>query len=194
MELNKLSENLEKLGYKVSIFENASEANKYLSNSIKNKTIGIGGSMTIEQMALYDELIKNNEVFWHWRNPEDINKAAHADIYLSSVNGLSQDGEIINIDGTCNRISATLYGHEKVIFILGVNKIADNYEAALHRARNIAAVKNAIRLNKKTPCVKTGKCMNCNSPERICRGLSVLWEKPSNCDYEIVIINEELGY
>ena len=194
MELNKLSENLEKLGYKVSIFENASEANKYLSNCIKNKTIGIGGSMTIEQMALYDELIKNNEVFWHWRNPEDINKAAHADIYLSSVNGLSQDGEIINIDGTCNRISATLYGHEKVIFILGVNKIADNYEAALHRARNIAAVKNAIRLNKKTPCVKTGKCMNCNSPERICRGLSVLWEKPSNCDYEIVIINEELGY
>ena len=78
--------------------------------------------------------------------------------------------------------------------IFGINKIAENYELALDRARNIAAVKNAIRLKKNTPCVKTGKCMNCKSPERICRGLTVLWEKPKGQDYEIIIVKEELGY
>lgn len=193
MNLLKLEENLANLGYTVKTFENVEDANVYLVDAIKNVTVGFGGSMTLQDMGLYDLLAKNNEVFWHWEKGELI-KAATADVYLSSVNGISEDGEIINIDGTGNRVAATLFGHKKVYFVLGINKIAENYDKALDRARNIAAVKNAIRLEKNTPCVKTGKCMNCKSPDRICRGLTVLWEKPKGMEYEVIIIKKELGY
>ena len=193
MDLNKLEKNLVSRGYKVSIFEDIEQANTYLCENIQDTTVGIGGSMTLTQMNLYELLEKNNQVYWHWKKDE-LQKAVNTKVYLSSVNGISEDGEIINIDGNCNRIASTLYGHEKVYFVFGINKIAPDYDSALWRARNIAAVKNATRLNKNTPCVKTGKCMNCSSPERICRGLSVLWDKPNGSEYEIVIINSELGY
>ena len=92
-------------------------------------------------------------------------------------------------------VASTLFGHKKVYFIIGVNKIAPDYDAALWRARNIAAPMNAKRLEKKTPCVQTGRCMNCSSPERICRGLVVLWEKPFAIEeMEVVIVNQSLGY
>lgn len=121
--------------------------------------------------------------------------AATAEIYISSVNALAQTGEIINIDGACNRIASICYGHKKVYLIVGKNKIAPDYNTALYRARNVAAPKNARRLGKKTPCaVNADKCYNCKSPDRICRALSVLWTKPSLCDYEIVLINEDLGF
>ena len=91
--------------------------------------------------------------------------------------------------------ASTLYGHQKVYFVIGTNKIAPDYDAALWRARNIAAPLNARRLERKTPCVKTGRCMNCSSPERICRGLVVLWEKPALIpEVEVVIIEQELGF
>ena len=122
-------------------------------------------------------------------------KAATAQIYLSSANAIAATGEIINIDGTGNRVASTLYGHEKTYIIAGINKIAENYDAALWRARNIASPKNAQRLSKKTPCALKGdKCYDCNSPERICRGLVVLWEPMSSMEMEIVLIGEELGY
>lgn len=193
MNLEKLKSNLERLGYAVKTFDDVASANDYLCNNIVNTTVGIGGSMTIEEMGLCELLEKNNTVYWHWQKDELAN-AVNTEVYLSSVNGISEDGEIINIDGTGNRVASTIYGHKKVYFIFGINKIAENYDAALYRARNIAAVNNAIRLKKNTPCVKTHKCMNCNSPERICRALTVLWEKPKGSDYEVIIINKELGY
>ena len=90
--------------------------------------------------------------------------------------------------------ASTLYGHQKVYFVIGTNKIAPDYDAALWRARNIAAPLNARRLERKTPCVKAGRCMNCSSPERICRGLVVLWEAISGMKMEVVLIDEELGF
>ena len=103
---------------------------------------------------------------------------------------------LINIDGTCNRVGGLLYGHEKVYLVVGVNKIAPDYDAALFRARNVAAPLNARRLDRKTPCAqgKELKCYNCASPERICRALTVLWTKPGGADYEIVLIDEPMGY
>ncbi len=116
-------------------------------------------------------------------------------MYISSLNGVSENGELINIDGGGNRAASTLYGHRKVYFLVGSNKIAPDYEAALWRARNIAAPLNARRLEKKTPCVRTGRCMNCSSPERICRALVVLWEKPALIDeVEVVLIDQSLGF
>lgn len=121
--------------------------------------------------------------------------ARSASIYLSSVNGIAETGEIVYIDGDGNRVSEIMYGHKKVYLIVGKNKIAPDFESALFRARNIAAPLNAKRLNKRTPCaIKTDKCYNCRSQDRICRGLNVLWNKPESSEYEVILINEQLGF
>ena len=201
MDLTKLTANLEKHGFKVSCFSTAKEAADYLDNAIDGKTVGLGGSVTLDQMGLYEKLEKHNDVRWHWRIPEgktvaDLRTAANeAAIYLSSVNGIAETGEIINIDATCNRVAAILYGHEKVYLVAGINKIAPDYESALYRARNIAAPLNAQRLGKKTPCaVNADRCYNCTSPDRICRSLSVLWDAPLGGEFEVVLVEEALGY
>lgn len=201
MDFTVLKENLQRLGYQVTEFDTKEAAVRYLDNSIDNRSVGFGGSMTLKEMELSDKLEKHNQVLWHWNVPEgksgaDILKEAQAaDIYISSVNGIAQTGEIINIDGNCNRVAGMMFGHEKVYLVAGENKVADDYEKALYRARNIAAPLNAKRLGKKTPCaVKGDRCYNCTSPERICRGLSVFWTKPSGREYEIILIHENLGY
>ncbi len=115
-------------------------------------------------------------------------------MYLSSVNALAETGEIINIDGAGNRVASTLYGHQKVYLVISRNKLAEDYESALWRARNIAAPKNAQRLNRKTPCaVKADRCYDCKSPERICCGLVVLWRPMMGQDIEIILVDEDLG-
>lgn len=201
MDFTVIRQNLEALGYTVSCFDTAKEATFHLENTIKDKSIGFGGSMTAKEMGLYEKLAKNNTIVCHWLSPKDTSledallAAAHTEIYISSVNAIAETGEIVNIDGTCNRISSTLYGHKKVYFLIGKNKIAPDYDTALYRARNVASPLNARRLNRNTPCTKGElRCHNCKSPERICKALTVFWEKPQGSDYEIVLINEDLGY
>lgn len=201
MDFTKIKAKLESLGYDVTCFETADAAADYLDEKIRGKTVGFGGSVTLEQMGLYDKLALNNDVYYHNRLPggvtraEVCKKANAAQIYLSSVNGLSENGEIVNIDGNGNRISSILFGHEKVYFVIGENKIAKDYAAALDRARNIAAPKNAQRVKAKTPCaIKADKCYDCESTNRICRALSVLWGAPLHGDFEIILIHEELGF
>lgn len=193
-DFKKLRENLEGEGFAVSCFETAQEAAAYLDAALDGKTIGIGGSVTVRDMGLAERLGTHNQILWHWagRTPQE---AAAAQVYISSVNGLAETGELINIDGTGNRVASGLFGHEKVYFIVGKNKVAPNYDAALWRARNIAAPKNAQRLSAGTPCAAKGdRCYNCKSPGRICRALVVYWEKPTSMDIEIVLVNEDLGY
>ena len=135
-------------------------------------------------MGLSEELSKNNEVYWHWitPGPATLESASKAEVYITSANGLSETGEIVNIDGSGNRVASTLYGHDTVYFICGINKLEPDLDAAIHRARNIASPLNARRLERKTPCA-TGelKCHDCSSPDRICKGLVVLWKK-TKCD------------
>ena len=194
-------ENLLKRGYTVSCFESAEAAAEYLDVQIDQTTVGFGGSVTLEQLGLYEKLAVHNEVTWHQRMPEGMTsqevrmKANVAAVYVSSVNGLAETGEIINIDGTGNRVASIFYGHKKVYLVVGENKLAKDYDSALYRARNIASPLNAKRLGMNTPCaVKADRCYDCNSPDRICRGLSVLWEKPMAADIEVVLIAEKLGY
>lgn len=201
MDFTTVKENLEKHGYAVSVFERKEDAAEYIVKNIRNCTIGFGGSMTLTEMGLYESLSEENTVFWHWQpqNGKTANEmrdlARNADAYISSVNGLAETGEIVNIDGTCNRVSEIMYGHKKVILVVGKNKIAPDYDGAYFHARNVAAPKNAQRLGRNTPCAKNGdKCYDCKSPERICRGLSVLWTKPGGSDYEIILVNEDMGY
>lgn len=195
----KLTENLEKHGFTVSYYETGAEATAAIAAAVNGKTVGIGGSKTVEALGLFEALKDRNSVSWHWKqtSPDANDVSARAQVYLCSANGVAETGEIINIDGTGNRIAATQYGREKVYIIIGVNKIAPDFESALWRARNIAAPLNAKRLERKTPCALSPemKCYDCDSPERICKGLSVFYRKLNGVqDCEVVIINEELGY
>ncbi len=191
----KLTENLEQRGFTVRSFATAKEAADYLDREIDGVSVGFGGSMTVQEMGLYPRLAAHNDAVWHW-DQAGLEQAAVTDVYISSVNGLAETGEIINIDGTGNRVASTLFGHKRVYFVVGRNKIAPDYDKALWRARNIASPKNAQRIGVKTPCaVKGDKCYDCKSPQRICRALVVLWEKPKSTEtMEIILIDEELGY
>ena len=197
----KVAENLKKLGYQVTVFDTKEQAADYLCGEIKDTTVGFGGSITLRDMGLYDRLQETNKVAWHMYPAEGQNKdelrmlARNTDVYLTSANGLAETGEIINIDGAGNRVSESIFGHKKVYFVIGKNKLAEDYDKALWRARNIAGPKNAQRLNRKTPCAAKGdRCYNCSSPDRICKVLSVFWGAPMGADCEVVLIKEELGY
>lgn len=191
----KVEQNLTALGYTVKTFATGAEAADYLNGAIDGTTVGVGGSMSVQQLGLYDLLASHNEVHWHWVNgPAEREQAVGTQVYLTSVNGLAETGELINIDGAGNRVASTLYGHKKVYFLVGRNKLAPTYDEALWRARNIAAPKNAQRLQKKTPCaVKGDRCYNCKSPDRICRGLVVLWGPMMGMEAEVILVDEDLG-
>ena len=198
MAFETVKKNLEARGFSVQTFATAAEAADYLDSAIDNTSVGFGGSVTLEQMGLYERLERHDRVNWHWRptvDGADARQAAMtAEHYITSVNGLAETGELINIDGTGNRVASTLYGHKKVWFVVGRNKLAPTYDEALWRARNIAAPKNAQRLQKKTPCaVKGDRCYNCKSPERICRGLVVLWGPMMGMEAEVILVDEDLG-
>ena len=197
----KVAENLKKLGYQVSVFDTKEQAADYLCGQIKDTTVGFGGSITLRDMGLYDRLQETNKVAWHMYPAEGQNKdelrmlARNTDVYLTSANGLAETGEIINIDGAGNRVSESIFGHKKVYFVIGKNKLAEDYDKALWRARNIAGPKNAQRLGRKTPCAAKGdRCYNCSSPDRICKVLSVFWGAPMGADCKVVLIKEDLGY
>ena len=195
MAFETVKKHLEERGFLVSAFATAAEAADYLNGAIDRTTVGFGGSMTLKELGLYEKLGEHNEVHWHWVNgPEERAAAAGTEVYLTSVNGLSEDGQLINIDGAGNRVASTLFGHKKVYFVVGKNKLAPTYEEALWRARNIAAPKNAQRLGKKTPCAVNGdRCYDCKSPERICRGLVVHWGPMMGTEMEVVLVDEDLG-
>lgn len=193
MEL--LKTNLERRGYAVSRFATAQEACDYLDRQIDGCTVGFGGSVTLQEMGLPPRLATHNQAFGHWNGATPA-QAADTEVYLSSVNGVAETGELINIDGTGNRAASTLFGHKRVYLVVGANKVAPDYESALWRARNIAAPKNARRLHKHTPCAANAdRCYDCSSPERICRALVVLWEVPKSVEHmEVVLVDQDLGY
>ena len=201
MDFSTIKENLTKRGFSVVDFKTKEEATEYLASKIHDTSVGICGTMTVVEMGLYDQLVKNNDVHWHWVVPDgetanDVRGRIRAsEVFLTSVNGIAETGEIVNIDGRCDRVSNMFDGHERVYFIVGSNKIAPDFDKALWRARNIASPLNAKRLGRKTPCaIKGDRCYDCNSPERICRGLTVLWRAPNVGEYEVVLVDEKLGY
>ena len=195
MAFETVKKNLEARGFSVKTFDTAAEAAAYLDGAIDGVSVGIGGSLTVQEMGLHEKLAAHNTVHWHWTDGQEARtKSAGADVYITSANGLAETGEVINIDGFGNRVASTLYGHKKLYFIIGRNKLAPTYDEALWRARNIAAPKNAQRMGKKTPCaVKGDRCYDCRSPERICRSLVVLWGPSVGGEVEIVLVDEDLG-
>ena len=154
-------------------------------------------------MNLYERLSKHNKVYDPNQSRDNdgfleiAKKCLTTDVFLTSVNGMSATGEMVNIDGTGNRIAGSLFGHDTVYFVIGINKIMPNLDDAIHRARNIAAPKNAKRLGLSTPCTMTDNkgCYSCNSADRICNALTIYYRKMNDIDnVEIILIDEALGY
>lgn len=195
--MEKTIERLRKNGFAVTRFSSSGEAAAYIGESLRGKTVGIGGSMTVRALDIYDKIKVNNRVFWHMIEPGDetMQNASAAEVYITSVNAISEEGFLINIDGRGNRVAGTLMKKDRVYFIVGKNKLCGPFHEALERARNIAAPLNAKRLDCATPCAKSDHCYDCASPDRICNALVVLWKKPGWCEsMEIILIDEELGF
>lgn len=197
-DLEKTRKNLEGRGFRVHRFATGAEAADYLVQTLHGTSIGIGGSVTIDTLGVYDRLCRSNEVFWHWKNhaPETRERAGKAETYLCSANGVSENGEIVNIDGCGNRVAGTIYGPERVFLVVGRNKIAPDLTGAIDRARNIAAPLNARRLNRHTPCaVGEPRCHDCRSPEKVCGVMTVFFMPPTSIkEFHVILVDEDLGY
>lgn len=165
-------------------------------------TVGVGGSWTIQEIGLDTALeSRGNTMFNHNKpglSPAEANELRHkelsCDVFLTGTNAITLNGEVVNVDGVGNRVAAMIFGPKKVIIVVGVNKITRDIVEAQNRIELYAAPINNKRLNKTNPCVKTGECMDCNSPGRICNVTTIMHKRPVLTDMHIVIIGEELGF
>ena len=186
-------------GYYVTAKEEA--VHKALSFLKENTTISWGGSMTLSEIGLIStletagcyNLLDRSKV-----SPSQVEELYHhaflADTYFMSTNAITLDGQLINIDGTGNRVAALIYGPKQVIIIAGMNKVAKNIEEALSRIHNIACPQNAIRLSKNTPCSLTGACHDCLSPDCICMQTVITRNSKPEGRLKVILVGESLGY
>jgi len=164
--------------------------------------IGVGGSLTVRGLGILEKLeAEGHTLYNHWKpglskeNNLEIRKSEMtSDLFLSSSNAITLNGELVNIDGIGNRVNSINFGPGKVILVVGYNKIVEDVQEAIKRIKNVAAPLNAKRLNIDVPCAKAGKCVDCNSPNRICRVIVIHERKPSLTDILIILVGEELGY
>jgi len=192
---------LEKNGFDTKYFETCDEALEELFSEISIKEgVGIGGSMTIAGMGIRGKLKERGyAVFTHngesdpLIKKEMLKKAMTTEVYLTSSNAVTEDGKLINIDGTGNRLSSMLFGHERVIYICGKNKLTKDYSDAMVRVKTVACKKNAERLNLNTPC-RYGDCSDCSSKQRICNATLIMEKRMTTGRAIVYIVNEELGY
>jgi len=167
-----------------------------------NTKVGAGGSVTIRELGILDRLrAMGNVVYDHWvpglsgEQSLEIRKAQmSSDLFLSSSNAVTLNGELVNIDGVGNRVNAISFGPKKVVLVVGCNKIAGSLDEAMKRVRNEATPPNAKRLNLDVPCAKLGWCVDCNSPQRACRIVVIHERKPMWTDVLVILVGEELGY
>ena len=193
---------MEKLGYHTHVFPTAMEMRDFVLSSIpEESSVGFGGSITVTQdLMLYDLFeSRGNTVYYHGKCPveekfEMMQKANSADVYLMSSNAITHEGRILNVDGIGNRLAALCCGPKTVYILVGVNKFVEDDAAAIKRMREVAAPLNARRLGRNTPCAVTGKCSDCNSPDRICKLTLWLERVPTGGrEFHICVADESLG-
>ena len=175
------------------------EALKIALSLIPEKSsVTMGGAMSAHEIGLV-EALKNGDYDFIDRDAYEDKRAAmlkayDADVFLSSVNAMTNDGVLVNIDGNANRVSAIAQGPKKVVFIVGMNKICDDVDGAMKRARNVAAPINAQRFGLDTPCSKTGACFNCKSPDTICCQFLVTRFSKHAGRIHVILVNDSLGF
>lgn len=201
--LERVVENLKKRGFNAFWSETKEDAkNRLLEIVPQTAKVGIGGSITIRELGIIEELEdRGNTIIHHWKTgftPEEDfqirREEISTDIFLTSTNALTIDGVIVNTDGVGNRVAGMIFGPRHVILVAGINKIVKDIDDALWRIKNIATPMNAHRLGLNTPCAKLGYCMSCSSNVSICRVTTIIEYKPSKTDFTVLLVNEELGY
>lgn len=184
-------------------FATACEAKAKVNELIPDgSSVTWGGTMTIRDMGI-PQMLRERETLDVWdrdavetaeEKQEIYLRAFTADYYLSSANAISEDGVIVNIDGNGNRVAAITWGPKHVIFVVGINKVAQDTEAALKRARSTASPINAARFDIQTPCQLDGQCHNCNSPQSICNYIHFLRNSSKPGRIIVILVGENLGY
>ena len=164
----------------------------------EGSTITMGGAMSAHEIGLVEALKKGDYNFVDRDQMEDKKAAAlaaySADVFLTSTNAMTEDGILVNIDGNANRVSAIAHGPEKVIVIAGMNKVCDDLDGAMKRARNVAAPTNAQRFGIDTPCSKTGSCMDCKSPDTICCQFLITRYSRHDDRIFVILVDDNLGF
>ena len=197
---------LRQRGFVAEYVASKEEALKWLLEQIAPAAVvSWGGSVTLAQIGIFAALRERGQAVLP-PTPEGLDltdskavraarrKTLDADVFLTGVNAITLAGELINLDGTGNRVAATLFGPETVIFVAGVNKLATDETAARQRLADEAAPLNGLRLGRKTPCVATGFCSDCSSPERMCRGLVIHQRPMAMTRMLVLLVGEELGF
>ena len=164
----------------------------------EGSSIAMGGAMSAHEIGLVEAVKKGNYSFIDRDAAADKRAAMmesyDADIFLASTNAITEDGVLINIDGNSNRVSMIAQGPKKVIFIVGMNKVCSDVDAAMKRARNVAAPINAQRFGLQTPCSKTGSCFNCKSPDTICCQILITRYSRHAGRIHVILVNDTLGF
>ncbi|MBQ1549803.1 MAG: lactate utilization protein [Clostridia bacterium] len=163
----------------------------------EGSTVTMGGAMSAVEIGLVDALVNGNYDFLD-RNQmeprEALLKGYDADVFLTSANAMTEDGVMVNIDGNANRVSYIANGPKKIVAIVGMNKVCDDVDGAMKRARNVAAPTNAQRFEINTPCKKTGSCANCKSPDTICCQFLVTRYSRHAGRIHVILVNDSLGF
>ncbi len=207
LKLEAVKENLEKNNFKVFIAPDAKAANKIALNDIISKldvkTVSWGGSMSFVATGLFHELNGNPdfEVLNTFNRKLSMDEMMElrrqsllVDLFVTGTNAVTQDGHLVNLDMVGNRVAAIMWGPKNVLLIIGRNKICEDLEEAMLRIKNYAAIVNTMNLDKKTPCVKTGTCHDCSSPERICNYWTITEKSFIKQRINIILVNEDLGF
>ena len=163
----------------------------------ENSTISMGGCMSAHEIGLVQALQEGNYQYLDrskMEPREGLLASYDSDVFLSSANAMTSDGILVNIDGNSNRVSCIAQGPKKVIFIVGMNKVCDDLDSAMKRARNVAAPINAQRFEVKTPCKETGKCFDCKSPDTICCQFLITRYSRHTGRIHVILVNDNLGF
>lgn len=202
MDLGKLKENFKLRNIEVSCFETLDEVKQHIFNIVPSDcSIGIGHSATLQKMNLTNSLIMRGNAVYDKELAETKEeckslkkKALIADWYITGSNAVSIDGRIVNVDHSGNRAAAITFGPDKVIIVVGKNKVVETADEAVSRVKNIAAPLNAKRAGFNPPCVELNKCVDCVSKERVCNSLSIIEGQSDGNRMKLFIVNDECGF
>jgi L-lactate utilization protein LutB len=207
LKLEAVKENLEKNRFNFFIAPDAKTAKdialKDIISKLDIKTVSWGGSMSFVATGLFHELKDNPDLevlntFNQKLTPEQMlelrRQSLMVDLFVTGTNAVTQDGQLVNLDMVGNRVAAIMWGPKNVLLIIGRNKICEDLEEAMLRIKNYAAVVNTMNLDKKTPCVKTGTCQDCSSPDRICNYWTITEKSFIKERINIILVNEDLGF
>ena len=202
-KIEKVIANLQRNNMAGYFVNNKKELIKLLESLIQEgDTVGCGDSVTLEETGVFDFVRRGNYVFYDKHQPgltsEEKRKIYlknfDADIFLTGVNAVTLDGKLFNIDGNGSRVAPMLYGPKQVIVVAGINKLTDTEDAAVTRARQVAAPLDAKRLNKNTPCTKLGKCIDCRHEQRICNDFVLIARQLVKDRIKVILVNQSYGY